>query len=248
MSSFRNCGVYHSREEALQVLKAKELSSVSEIQDFVKSLSDKLNAQTDDNCKLHPFIVVEGLDGSGKTTVTKELSKKLYGVRMSTPDPQFLSLRPFFDKQPNNIRRAYYSLTNYSAALEIKKQLKARPVVLDRFWHSTAAYALAAQIEEVAGLPERGNPLYTWPEDLLPHPDIVFFLKVSEAKRLERHSRRNTSTLEEDRLAKEAKFRDVLHEAYRRMSNPKITEVNADHFPKQIVKEMMQVMADMKMP
>lgn len=79
-----------------------------------------------------------------------------------------------------------------------------------RFWHSTAAYALAAQAESVAELPKVGDSIYMWPTDLQPYPDAVFFLKVSEAERIKRHAQRNTTdTSEEIRLAKDEKFRGV---------------------------------------
>lgn len=51
---------------------------------------------------------------------------------MSTPGPQFSALRPFFDQQPNHLRRAYYSLSNYAAALEINELRQKQPVILDR--------------------------------------------------------------------------------------------------------------------
>lgn len=79
-----------------------------------------------------------------------------------------------------------------------------------RFWHSTAAYALAGQVDDVSDLPAAGDPIYKWPEDLKPYPDKVFFLQVTEAERMRRISRRKTPhTAEEDRLAKEANFRQV---------------------------------------
>lgn len=62
----------------------------------------------------------------------KKLSSRLQGVRMVTPGPKFQSERAFFDQQPNHLRRAYYSLCNYAAALEIRDILTEKPVILDR--------------------------------------------------------------------------------------------------------------------
>ena len=68
----------------------------------------------------------------GKTTISRLLSSHFGGVMMSTPSPLFLPLRPFFDMQPTPVRRAYYSLGNYAAALEIANTLRRNMVVLDR--------------------------------------------------------------------------------------------------------------------
>ncbi|XP_034231123.1 UMP-CMP kinase 2, mitochondrial-like [Thrips palmi] len=244
----RKWGIYHSLEEVLQVFRSEELASIPEVQEAVtlflkgydpeKKLSELHNR--------HPLIVVEGLDASGKTTVTHLLSKRLGGVKMSTPGPQFAALRPFFDQQPNHIRRAYYSLTNYAAALEINELLEEKPVILDRFWHSTAAYALAGEVDDVAMLPPAGDQIYQWPKDLKPYPEKVIFLQVTEAERMKRISRRQTATAEEDRLAKEANFRKVINEAYRRMYEPQILEVDSTRPVKHVVNEIFDIVSKAK--
>lgn len=75
-----------------------------------------------------------------------------------------------------------------------------------RFWHSTAAYALAGSIKKVTDLPEYGHPVYRWPEDLKPYPDTVIFLKVDEVNRLKRLQGRSHITAEEKRI-EESEFR-----------------------------------------
>lgn len=77
--------------------------------------------------------------------------------------------------------------------------------VICRFWHSTAAYALA-HLQKYNGIVD-DTPL-TWPKDLL-QPDLVIFLQVSEKERLRRHSSRAdfTNTKEEQTLAEDSRFR-----------------------------------------
>ncbi|KAK3914945.1 UMP-CMP kinase 2, mitochondrial [Frankliniella fusca] len=221
-------GIYHSQEECLKVLE-EQASSNSQIQELITVYKNHCRSDNfGSNEKKHPFVVFEGLDGSGKSTMSKIVAKRMGGVKMSTPGEGYLHLRPFFDKQPNHIRRAFYSLTNYAAAFEINEILKERPVILDRFWHSTAAYALAGQASDISELPAPQDPVYMWPEDLKPYPDLVIFLKVSEAERLRRFRGRNTTnTAEEIRLANESNYRLLLHEVYKRMQKPGITEVDA---------------------
>ena len=79
-----------------------------------------------------------------------------------------------------------------------------------RFWHSTAAYAIAAACEpgDTSDLPPSGHWAYQWPIDLL-KPDIVFLLTVSEAVRAERMRKRHeVETDEEKKIAKDIWFRE----------------------------------------
>ncbi|XP_035702674.1 UMP-CMP kinase 2, mitochondrial-like isoform X2 [Folsomia candida] len=174
-----------------------------------------------------PFIVIEGMDGTGKTTLTKCLASKLNMKQISTPPklPEFQQARPFFDNQPESLRRAYYSLGNYLAAQDVV-DCKG-PVVMDRFWHSTAAYAMAHQIKTLGEQPKSED--FIWPDDLL-KPDLVIFLQVSEQERIRRHTNRKdfTNTAEEQTLADNESFRNSLTEIYRKIAGPKFLELNVD--------------------
>nr|CAD7573067.1 unnamed protein product [Timema californicum] len=133
-----------------------------------------------------------------KTTLSKKLSSKLNAKKMSTPPSCLLTLREKFDTHPIALRRAYYALGNYIAAAEIEYLCHHTPVVVDRFWHSTAAYTIASEVGESMVLPPEGDPIYNWPIDLL-RPDMVVFLSVGEYNRVARHTGRNTTNTPEER-------------------------------------------------
>lgn len=81
---------------------------------------------------------------------------------------------------------------------------------MDRYWHSTAAYALAQAVYDSPAdveMPPQGDSFYKWPEDLL-KPTLVIFLDVEENVRLQRLSRRKISTRQEDLLISSRQFRD----------------------------------------
>ena len=82
-----------------------------------------------------------------------------------------------------------------------------RKMYFRRFWHSTAAYAVANDMK-IMGTSFQVNSL-KWPTDLL-QPNLVIFLTVSEAERVRRHSTRLelTNTEEEQALAKDEVFRE----------------------------------------
>lgn len=54
-------------------------------------------------------------------------------ARYFTPPPKITHLRAFFDKYPEIVRRAYYSMGNYIVAGEILKECQNRPVIMDRY-------------------------------------------------------------------------------------------------------------------
>ena len=62
----------------------------------------------------------------------ERLEEKLDAVRYSTPPPCLLSLRKYFDRLPEIVRRAYYCLGNYIVAQKITKECQTRPVIMDR--------------------------------------------------------------------------------------------------------------------
>lgn len=95
-----------------------------------------------------PFVVIEGLDGSGKTwfhyslnalillatlgktTLAKKIQQKYLMRPMETPPSVLSELREFFDSQTESLRRAFYSLGNYLASRNVLKCKD--PVIMDR--------------------------------------------------------------------------------------------------------------------
>ncbi|XP_014243386.1 UMP-CMP kinase 2, mitochondrial-like isoform X2 [Cimex lectularius] len=178
------------------------------------------------------FIVLEGLDGSGKSTLAKILTAKLKGTMRTSPPQCLTRLRAFFDGQEPPLRRAFYSLGNYVLSYEAASELETRHVIVDRFWHSTASYAIAEN--DTVGGP------YDWPEDLL-KPDVVFFLAVSERIRAER-MRYRVLTGEEGRLKDDSLFRERLYNAFMAMRNPGVMKIDGDLTVNKVTVNIMDVL------
>lgn len=166
------------------------------------------------------FIVIEGLDCSGKTTLVERLSAALDACSLRSP-PSLVAasfgeddLRRHFDGQPAVVRRQYYRFGNLLASEMAKLALSAgRTVVMDRYWTSTAAFAAA--LDDGDGLAEFAD---SYPPELLA-PDLVVLLTVDEESRGQRLVGRGVpATDEERRLADEADSRQAVLAAYRRFS------------------------------
>lgn len=236
--------VFHDYSRTRMILQ--QTSDVPEVAQLL-TIADRLIPQDldvqqlEDNME-HPFVVVEGMDATGKTTLTKILEDRLSAVRFYTPPPSIEHLRKAFDRLPELVRRAYYSIGNYIVAMEISKECKDRAIVMDRYWHSTAAYGIANE-SSTGDLPVCGHSVYQWPGDLL-RPTAVLFLTVGEKIRKQRLQGRGIEkTFEEQSLDKDQLFRQRLCDSYRRMENPGLIEVDASGTVEDVVKSAVEKLA-----
>lgn len=88
------------------------------------------------------FIVLEGADGTGKSTLATILSKKLGGYAYATPPAKYRQYREQVDREATPEQHfAFYRDAVIDASQEIE-QLEAenKTVVCDRYWISTVTY------------------------------------------------------------------------------------------------------------
>ncbi|KAF7271474.1 hypothetical protein GWI33_015642 [Rhynchophorus ferrugineus] len=201
METFAKFGLYPTLQDTLMALNKPELKGIGPITELLRIYNDA-KSKHDNSCgaKKHPLIVLEGLDGCGKTSMGKVLAKKLHIVKHTTPPESIKHLRSYFDDNLM-VRSAYYSLGNYIAALEIASILRDSPVIMDRFWHSTIAFAIGQGIRDKS---------------------------VSEEERIRRQSGRENVTQQELLLKNDLSFRKNVILAYKFMREPSVVQINAD--------------------
>ncbi|OCT78967.1 UMP-CMP kinase 2, mitochondrial isoform X1 [Xenopus laevis] len=177
-----------------------------------------------------------------KSTLTESLKDSLKATLLRSPPDCISKWRKTFDDEPSLIKRAYYAAGNYVGACEIAKASMNSPVIVDRYWHSTAAYAIATEIVgSVHSLPPCHHEVYQWPRDLL-RPDLVILLTVSDEERMRRMRGRGLEeTKEEKELESNTMFRLKVEEAYKRIENPQCVIIDASPAKEMVLKETLNV-------
>lgn len=134
------------------------------------------------------LIVLEGLDGVGKTTVARQLSVTLDAELLSTPDARLRCARSAIDAtyrcSPDAAHLFYASSVVHASAAAAHTLAQGRDVIIDRYWLSTWAYAAVRKpglrLEEV--------------EKSLRPADFTFLLTLDETERCRRlHARGMTA-------------------------------------------------------
>ncbi len=175
------------------------------------------------------FIVIEGLDATGKSTLANMLAKCLNATllkcppRLSAPDLSITDLRDYFDSKPSQRRRAYYRAANLIASEQVGIALEKEHVVMDRYWTSTVAFA---SLDDDIHLNQEWQGRYP-PE--LRKPDVVILLTVDEENRIERmQGRGEPVTSEEQDLTQTIAGREAILQTYRTFNPTEIDTSNLD--------------------
>lgn len=133
------------------------------------------------------FITIEGIDGAGKSTIASMLAERIGAAHIKTPDARFSDDRQRIDTQ-GTIEEKYefYISSLEKHQTEIRSLLKEKPIVCDRYIHSTIAYQWPTE-EEPPNDIKSLFPKLTW-------PDLSVLLTVSKKVSRERISQREKET------------------------------------------------------
>ena len=90
---------------------------------------------------MNKLIVIEGIDGSGKTTNALGLARSIKATYFKTPQEKFDEVRKLFNTCGDiKAKYLFYLATLQLASCEVKKLLEYTDVVADRWLTSTICY------------------------------------------------------------------------------------------------------------
>ncbi len=140
------------------------------------------------------FIVIEGLDGVGKSTITAALGAAIDATILTTPGGKFNGIREQLDKiysDSNQARQLFYMSTVVSVS-EQARQLtgKGENVIVDRYWLSTQVYHHWKSNNSHFELPEVAASLLV--------PDLTLYLELPLEQRKLRLGNRAQNTVEDN--------------------------------------------------
>lgn len=131
------------------------------------------------------FICIEGVDASGKTSVSQALALHIEAYYYKSPGGPYAEARKIVDELIDPLAKYFFyrAAVQYDSAI-IRDLLKTRSVVCDRYIFSTQL-CHAAMDERICDLFEVTGLLM---------PDQVFILTAEEKVRKERLSQRGVAT------------------------------------------------------
>jgi thymidylate kinase len=246
-------GSYPDLPTSLSALKKASQSSVNP--QFTAAVDVVVQASRPrDGARLNPAlghgrtVVIEGLDGVGKSTLVNGLMSVLRARPSRTPPKSLSYVRPIFDNLPETVARAFYMCTNYVAAVEMQNEPdNGRPFVMDRFYHSTASSTIGQAARSVAEVKALPDAAFVWPSDL-PMPHLVLLLELNDATRMKRLRARGIEGwgASEERQAQDPMLGARIQAAFHRVSCPqtRVVVLDASQSPEAVLRDAVQACRD----
>jgi len=99
---------------------------------------------TSEMARRYPFVVLEGLSGTGKSTCGRIVAARLAAVLLDAPLPPLDAVRPAMDGMPLSVRYLFYLTAVAHVSEVVKTQLARTAVVCDRYVLTTQCFHQAA--------------------------------------------------------------------------------------------------------
>lgn len=171
----------------------------------------------------HPIIAIEGIDGSGKSTVAGMVSLYIGGVCLHTPCDGYDVMKDYFGNCCESaLPRFYFYVSSlWDAYLKAIKISESKPVIFDRYALSTAVYhkVLFRKCKIILNVDEIAKSVFP------PEADLNILLNVSTTVTKTRLRMRQSGKFDTV-LEKDVKFQTMVADLYVK-SCPVIIDANS---------------------
>lgn len=160
-----------------------------------------------------PFIVLEGVDGSGKSEISARLAKKFNATHIESPIGAFKTIRQHVDDALNDTGRfLFYLASNFDLSEYVRNKRKDEMVICARYFHSTMIGYASRQGLKVEDF-YKNLPVSL---ESLEQPSKTIFLYVSESVQRDRiESREFQGNSPTDRKClMDVNYRKILFDNY----------------------------------
>lgn len=185
------------------------------------------------NRRPHFFITIEGVDGTGKSTVAKMLATFINAAHIVTPSPHLNKQRELIESTNDRTKKFnFYKNSIIQQREEIELLLQHSNVVCDRYIHSTFAYQWPIE----AHIPKKINGFI----DGIKVPDFSFLLTANEQARTSRIYNRELKT---GIINKADHLLDTINNARRRfMEMDELTQIDTSQMtPEDVCKKILAI-------
>lgn len=177
---------------------------------------------------MNSFIVFEGVDGSGKTTIGEKLAQEIGGIYMRTPSEGLRPARSYIDSSPSSEAKLLFYLSSVvDASQRIALTRETQPVICDRYIWSTLIPHSVYHNVDLNSL-EHSLRFIT---EKLEVPTHTFLLTVSEDEQLKRLGLRSEGNrTASDTFCLNRTLRRRAHESYKSIAKREgWTIIDTDH-------------------
>lgn len=137
------------------------------------------------------FIVVEGIDGTGKSTFVNHLAQTLGCCSLKSPPDELGGVREMFDENDVAHKLFYASVNAIVSEQACALLTRGESVICDRYWLSTKVYSSVRETDiDLDHI-----------EQKLSRPDLTIYLYADEQTRQQRMARRGMNNIDRRSVA-----------------------------------------------
>ncbi len=190
------------------------------------------------------IIIVEGIDGAGKSEVGKRLAYSMNAVYIDSPTSEFRNIRQYVEENTPALGKFFFYLaTNFDLSHKLADLKETKNVVCSRYYYSSIADQASRERKTVEQLMEK----YSIHDDYFFQPDEVILLVVDykeQKRRLTQRSEVVPAGLDDELVLNDLTFRRRFLDAYLEMASKRnwriidTTPLNIDEVVNQALKEI----------